>query len=452
MKPKTKIEAQLCDMAQHLTPLPKSLVKEGFGKFNNDGYTIPRRGRKTEVWCRCCGHRQMTRGTLVELTDYVCPKCGRKLTLKAYPSRDSSYHAESRWLTFIDCFHGMQVARTFEFVRANRGDEATTRSVRELFQNWAAPNGREIITSRPYSRSIYGEQFDTSRPFWIVKHNASYTGQYAFEDTFDISQTSTFFFARLQPELKRDGFTRPFISQLCFQGVNYIKVAARMQADKSFMTAIKTGYEALAIHIAEHDIKFPPHVFRIMHRNSYKPKDVKMFCEYIDDCVFCGVDTHNAHFVCPTDLRAAHQAMMHKKARIEGERALKRKKAQIVKEEPAYQKLRAAFFGLVFRGDGIKVFTAPSVASIYAEGCAMHHCVFTNGYYKNASSLIMFARDAKTGDPIETVEVNLRTFSIAQSRGLQNQMTPQHKDICALVNANMNSIRQAAGVRIAKVS
>lgn len=446
MKPKTKVEVQMCELAQQLRPLPKKLVTEGFAKFKNTGYTVPRRGRKTEVWCQCCGHRQQTRGTLVELTDYVCPQCGRKLQLSPLSSRDDSKRcAIARWLTYIDCFQGLQVARTFEFVRTNEGDKPTSFSVREIFQNWAAPNGREIITSRPYTRSIFGERFDYGRPFWIAKHNASCTGQYAFTDMFDISTHSTFFSARLSPELKRDGFTRPFISRMCFQNVNYIKVAARMYTDKAFVAAIKTGYEDLALYISEHDVKFPSHIFRIMHRNRYMPTDVKMFCEYIADCVFCGVDTHNAHFVCPTDLREAHQRMMRKKGRIEGERKLERQKQNVIKEEEPYQKLRKRFFGLVFQDGDIKVFTAPTVASILYEGCAMHHCVYDNGYYKNASSLIMFARSVSTGERLETVEVNLRSFEIAQSRGLQNEITKNHKAIVQLVNSNMNQIRQCAG-------
>lgn len=447
MKPTTKIEKQMCALALTLPQLPQQLVQEGFDAFKSYGYTVPRRGRKVEVWCQCCGHRQLTRGTLVELTDYVCPQCHSHLELREHESKRSDYHGESHWRTYIDTFEGLLVARTFQFDRINSGDRHTVLAVNEIYQNWAAPNGREVITSRPYTRSIFGESFDFSKPFWIAKHNSSYTGQYGFDDMFDPCSNSVFATMNLSEDMQRDGFTPQYIAQLIQKQTNFIAVAARMQTDVAFRTAMKTGYDKLAMHIAESGVKFPSHVFKILHRNHYQPKDVNMFCEYIADCVFCGVDTHNAHYVCPADLREAHQTMMRRKVRIEGERALKKKREQVVKEEPAYRKLRAAFFGLVFQAGGIKVFTAPSVASIYAEGCAMHHCVFANAYYKNPTSLIMFARDAKTGDPLETVEVNLRTFQIAQSRGLQNKFTPQHKDICALVNANMNQIRQAAGMR-----
>lgn len=447
MKPKTKIEKQMCELAQKLPPLPKSLVDEGFDAFKCYGYTVPRRGRKVEVWCQCCGHRQLTCGTLVELTDYVCPQCGALLELRPTESKRSDYHCEAHWRTYVDTFDGMLVARTFQFERINSGDKRTVLAVNEIYQNWAAPNGREVITSRPYTRSIFGESFDFSKPFWIAKHNDSYTGQYGFSDMFDPCDNSVFATMNLSDDMRRDGFTPKYIAQLIRTQTNFIAIAARMQTDVAFRTAMKTDYDKLAIHIAESGCKFPSHVFKILHRNNYQPKDIKMFCEYIADCVFVGVDTHNAHYVCPTDLREAHQNMMRRRARIEGERAMKKKTANIVAEEPAYQKLRQAFFGLVFLGDNIKVFTAPSVASIYAEGRAMHHCVFANAYYKNPTSLIMFARDAKTGDPLETVEVNLRTFSIAQSRGLHNKFTPQHQSIVKLVNANMNQIRKCCRVR-----
>lgn len=75
------------------------------------------------------------------------------------------------------------------------------------------------------------------------------------------------------------------------------------------------------------------------------------------------------------------------------------------------------------------------------EGEAMHHCVYACGYYKKKESLILSAKD-KEGHRIETIELSLRTFTIVQSRGVCNSITPMHNEIIELVNKNINLIRQ----------
>ena len=81
----------------------------------------------------------------------------------------------------------------------------------------------------------------------------------------------------------------------------------------------------------------------------------------------------------------------------------------------------------------------------------MHHCVYRMGYYKRPESLILSARD-RGGNRLETVEVNLNTFSVVQSRGLQNHPTLAHADIIRLVEQNMNLIKRAKSNKIKAVS
>lgn len=76
------------------------------------------------------------------------------------------------------------------------------------------------------------------------------------------------------------------------------------------------------------------------------------------------------------------------------------------------------------------------------EGEAMHHCVHKMGYYKKENSLILSAKDKK-GKRIETIEIDLKTFRVVQSRGVNNDNTPKHDEIIRLVNNNMDLIRKA---------
>ncbi len=76
----------------------------------------------------------------------------------------------------------------------------------------------------------------------------------------------------------------------------------------------------------------------------------------------------------------------------------------------------------------------------------MHHCVYDREYYKKPESLILSARD-RGGNQLETVEVSLRTFTVVQSRGLQNHPTTAHAEIVRLVEDNMNLIRKAKATK-----
>lgn len=98
------------------------------------------------------------------------------------------------------------------------------------------------------------------------------------------------------------------------------------------------------------------------------------------------------------------------------QRLLKLKKAA-----ENYIKEKSKFFDLKLSDGKIVVIPLKNLEEFQQEGEIMHHCVFSNEYYKKKDSLILSARIGKKH--IETIEVNLKTFSIVQSRGACNQDT-----------------------------
>lgn len=118
--------------------------------------------------------------------------------------------------------------------------------------------------------------------------------------------------------------------------------------------------------------------------------------------------------------------------------AQRRQKA--IENEERFQELKSPFFGITFTDGVIQVKVLESVQEYLEEGKALHHCVFTNEYYLKKQSLILSARI--DGKRIETIEVNLDTLKVVQSRGLQNKNTEYHEQIVNLVNANRRLISQ----------
>lgn len=72
----------------------------------------------------------------------------------------------------------------------------------------------------------------------------------------------------------------------------------------------------------------------------------------------------------------------------------------------------------------------------------MHHCVYNCAYYARKESLVLSAK--KNGKRLETIEVNLNTFKIVQSRGVCNQNSDYHKQIIRIVEKNMYEIMRRA--------
>jgi hypothetical protein len=72
------------------------------------------------------------------------------------------------------------------------------------------------------------------------------------------------------------------------------------------------------------------------------------------------------------------------------------------------------------------------------EGDMLHHCIFTNEYYKKPDSLVLSAR--KDNKPLETIEVSLSKLKVVQCHGACNEPTKYHSTIMELINKNLDKI------------
>ena len=187
----------------------------------------------------------------------------------------------------------------------------------------------------------------------------------------------------------------------------------------------------------------PPYLYalNICHRNGYVITDAQLWFDYMDLLSYFNLDMHNARYVCPPDLRAAHDRLLHKKDREEARRREADRVKRMRLDEQRYARDKAAFIGLSFAGDdGLAAHVLGSVREFLEEGDAMHHCVYAQSYYTRPDSLILSATVG--GKRMETVEVSLRTFRIVQSRAVCNGVSPYHARIINLVNQNMNLIKE----------
>lgn len=270
----------------------------------------------------------------------------------------------------------------------------------------------------------------------IGHHNYNASGCYEMEDMFDTE--GNFFYPRVTVTdiLKRNGWRNDFVKK----GISVVKAMIQLLTNSIAETIVKQGQINVFKYMLKRGDRQLPYMYvlNICHRNGYIINDASMWFDYMDLLSEFHLDTHNARYVCPTDLKHEHDRLMVKKQKIEEQKTLEQKE----NENRKYMREKQAFLGLCFEGDGIIVSVLQSVKDFYEEGEAMHHCVYSNGYYKKKNSLILSAK--KDGKRIETIEVNLKTFKIIQSRAVCNQTSEYHNSIIELVNRNMGLIRRAA--------
>lgn len=186
---------------------------------------------------------------------------------------------------------------------------------------------------------------------------------------------------------------------------------------------------------------------RIAHRHHYKIDDIGIYLDYLRQLNTLGRDMCSPHYICPANLMAAHDKttremdVYNRRMFAENERKRIEKDKNLSEE---YIARMGKYFNLCFKASNLSIEPLKSIEDFFAEGKAMHHCVYQCGYYKKEKNCLILSAKDNEGNRVETIEVGLDNFTIKQSRGACNQATKQHDDIINLVNAHMDEIRAIA--------
>ena len=171
------------------------------------------------------------------------------------------------------------------------------------------------------------------------------------------------------------------------------------------------------------------------------------WCDLIDQIIDLGLDCRNPHYVCTKDMYSDHMKYTKKLTKIKEAEDRKRELEKAIKMESSYIDARKCYFPLEIKDDILTIKVLPNVKSFYDEGEKLLHCVYGSEYFnmqRKPDSLILSARIGKDwnnpDEYVETIEVNLVDYSIAQSRGYENRPSKYHNRIMRLVYSNMDKI------------
>lgn len=182
---------------------------------------------------------------------------------------------------------------------------------------------------------------------------------------------------------------------------------------------------------------------KIVLRQNYYIKDGRMWVDMVNMLERAHKDFRNPKFICPISLKAGHDKAMDLCNKYEEKQRKIKERKELLKDQKAvkaYEVARKCFMGMVISDGKVVIQVLPTVKDVEQEGKAMHHCVFTNKYYKRLDSLLLTAK--VNDERVETIEVDLKRYQLVQSRGVCNQNSKYHNEIISLVNKSMNIIRK----------
>ena len=418
MKARNKFEAAVMEQSKHLRPITKQQSKWAFREcISHFAYRLP----KGCTTCMDCGHRWVMNKPRETCT---CPHCRAKLQVQTTRARK---HKEQHYFTILTTSGNYQVLRMcLLIVGMEKGCKASSYTI-EIGQYWWNAQGRKTIVAVQRVLGRYIDTFSYCSPMAVRNDNEAYR---------HISYSQIYPKFKATEALRRNGFKNDF------HDIAPTVLIPALLSDSRAETLIKAGRTEHLKYFLDNSRAFDAcwQSYKVATRNGYDIEDISIWCDYVDMLRRLGKDIHSPKYVCPTDLHREHVRRQHelRRQREREEKEKRRKKA--MEDERRFHELKSKFFGIRFTDGTIQVHVLESVQEHLEEGTAMHHCVFSNEYYLKENSLILSA--TIEGRRIETIEVNLDTLKVVQSRGVCNKNTEYHDQIVSLVNANRKLIRQ----------
>lgn len=354
----------------------------------------------------------------------LCPQCKARLQVRETLERKLR---QKQYFTIFTTFGDYQLLRMYLLVSEMEKGCTARYHILEIGQYWWDAQGRKTIVAVQRTLGRYIDTFSFFSPMAIRNDNEAYR---------HISYSPMYPKIKVMETLKRNGF------EYYFHGIVPTKLVPALLSDSRAETLMKSGRFEHLRYFLNSPRNFDNHwqSYKIAIRNGYEIEDISIWCDYVDMLRRLNKDIHSPKYVCPTDLHSEHDRRQSELRRQREKEEMERKRQKAMEDEERFRALKGMFFGISFTDGTIRVRVLESVREYMEEGLAMHHCVFTNEYYLKENTLILSA--TIEGRRIETIEVNLDTLRVVQSRGVCNQNTEYHDRIVSLVNKNKGLIRQ----------
>lgn len=400
-------------------------------------------------WCDVCAQEfdseSLWKGRKKNI---VCPECGARVELKRSPNKRTN--TQKYYFHIVTTAEGWQAVRTFlctrkaeraeRFVNTWFNDPIVEFDYTEVFQKFFKPNTIPIIIGLGFrGMQYYADQWKWDSGWKIRQYRTGYSvwGWSARKQD-------------ILPELRMKG-----LKKLSETSSPYNQVEAVMNDPKAEILLKAGAVKLFDKYMGRDDYKIRScwESIRIVLRHGYhkRLRDWGMWLDMMDALKENGKDIRNPHYICPNDLRKAHDEQLairerrREKARQERERQEAIRMAEELskdgKTNVTYLEKMGKVLGVMVVSGDITLKPLQNIRDFFEEGSTLHHCIFQNKYYQHQDCLVIGAR--VKGKRTETIEIDTKAWKIVQCRGKHNQPSKHHTRIVKLMNKNINKFRMA---------
>ncbi|MDQ1164628.1 PcfJ domain-containing protein [Flavobacterium sp. SORGH_AS_0622] len=426
MTPKTIIEKQITALSASLAPVPVQVAawaeKSIFLKWG-----VLSRGK---FHCLDCCHAWKPQCTTPECQDYIkCSACRGKLKMQPY---NKTHFTEIEYSAVLDTAGDFQLVRIICSHKQMKKGFAPTYFHKEVMQHWINPKGE--VRTMSLSVNVFSQAYDQWKyysPLEIRPKDFQKCAKYR------IAPYRVYPKLKIISSLRRNGFKTSLHNiapQMLFSALLKDSLAETLL--KSSQISMLTYY----LTSSEQHLKQNWQAVKTCLKNKYIISDYKIWEDYISLLRWFKKDLSCALYVCPDNLRETHDRLVVKKRAIQRRKYLIEMRSEILEAQSVYAEEKKDFLGLCFSEKNLTVSVIETVQDFIEEGDNLHHCVFTNEYYKKKNSLILSAKvDSQS---VETIELSLKNMEIIQCRGLKNNASKHHKQILNLMSRNLYQIKE----------
>lgn len=375
---------------------------------------------KSRVVCMQCGEKFPS--DIVRRKRVICPHC--LSYLKVEQSRKTTDRQEF-YTAYAQVVEEFQVIRYFvNYCYFGVGKKARTNTW-EVLQLWVRESGKYETYGKLHTLNGWSDAW--SGVMEIRKERGYYKKYDIYTEHFHPE-------SRFKQMYAMHGINKNLA------GLTFLEAARVVPHSPHLETLLKAKQYALleGLHNRSVDRYWP--AIKICIRNKYKIKDAGTWIDYIDLLNYFRKDIRNAHYVCPRDLKKAHDRLVAKESAVQRKLEIERKKCRVANYEQWFAELKSHLTGIKFQDNELLIKTLDSVQEYLEEGDKLKHCVYTNEYFLRPDTLCLSARI--NNEPIETIEIELKTLKVRQCQGLNNTNSKHHNKILSLVKRNIPVIAE----------
>ena len=460
MKPRTKLQFEVLSNSEQLWNIEQTMLSWAKVEcLEHKGFAT-----KTRVICMDCGNSFSPE--LVSRKRAVCPHCHTKLKVEQTRKRTGE---QRTYITSAETYGEFQVIRNFELFAYHKSGVSTKYYIDEILQHWILPNGKREVFGRNHHTGWFGSSWTGYREIRNKSDERKYD---VYPQKFHPNST-------FKTEYRKYGIDKNL------QGLTFLEAIKIIPNDPQAETLLKAKRYDFLECCGEYNLKHRLYNYwasiKICLRNKYKPKDIKIWFDYLDLLKYFKKDLNNAHYVCPKNLKKEHDIYMKRKREVMCVEEMKRDYIRILKyfgefqEEGfsypknlnreyqilvdrqkrdrlekkkkeleglalKYQKIIQPFLDIQISDSLIQIIPLQCIDDFKHEGDTLHHCVYTNEYFKKADCLILSARINES--ILETIEIDIKSMKVVQCRGERNGLSDYHDRILKLMNRNMKQIKE----------